>query len=73
MITKTNSKTFRKGVDFHEILDFITSEKGGIETNDYTPEGTAGYGDGLSPHDPVSELKFKYVISITKVFDKKKD
>ena len=50
----------------NEILDFVTSN---LETDDYTPEGVASYGDGLQPHDPRSDLKHKYVITVTKIFE----
>ena len=61
---KSKSKTFHKGDDvIPEILDFVISQ---IETTDYTPEGTAGYIDGLSPHDPRQDLNFNYTITVTK-------
>ena len=61
----SKSKTFQKGDDcIGEIVDFVTSN---LETHDYQPEGIASYGDGLSPYDPVSELKHKYIVTITKI------
>jgi hypothetical protein len=68
METESKSKTFQKGDDcIGEILDFVTSN---LETDDYTPEGIASYNDGLSPHDPRSDLKHKYIITVTKVIDR---
>jgi hypothetical protein len=61
----TKSKTFQKGDDFYEVIEWFTSE-GKFETNDYTPEGTNWSGGEPGPHDPVSALKNKYLITITK-------
>lgn len=62
---KTKSKTFQKGDDvIPDILEFVMQN---IETHDYQPEGISSYNDGLTPHDPVSELKHKYVIVIKQV------
>lgn len=61
---KTKSKTFQKGDDVPDMLDFIMNN---IETHDYQPEGISSYNDGLTPYDPVSELKHKYVITIKQI------
>jgi hypothetical protein len=58
-----NSKTFQKGDDYSELIEWVLSK---IKTIDYQPEGVASYNDGLSPYDPVSELDAKYVVTITK-------
>jgi len=61
----SKSKTFQKGDDaIPDILEFVMSN---IETHDYQPEGVSSYNDGLTPHDPVSELKAKYVVTVTKI------
>lgn len=60
------SKTFQKGDDYGALIEWAMSH---ITTNDYQPEGTASYGDNLSPHDPVSELDAKYIVTITKIED----
>lgn len=67
MRTQSKSKTFHKGDDaLSEILDFVM---GSIETDDYTPEGTEWSGGEPGPHDPRHDLKFKYVITVTKFFE----
>jgi hypothetical protein len=63
----TKSKTFKKGDDFSEILTWIVSEDSTIETNDYTPEGGTYSGGEPIPYDPVSELKHKYIVTISKL------
>ncbi len=69
MKTQSKSKTFQKGDDaIPEILDFVSSN---IETTDWQPEGVASYADGLTPHDPRADLNFKYVITVTKIIEKK--
>lgn len=67
MRTKSKSKTFHKGDDATaEILDFVMSN---LETDDYTPEGTDWSGGEPGPFDPRSDLKFKYVITLTKFYE----
>lgn len=57
------SKTFQKGDEAWPLIDWVTRQ---IETNEYQPEGTDWGGGMPSPHDPVCELKHKYVITITR-------
>lgn len=62
----SKSKTFQKDLEFYEIMEWIGSKESTIETNDYTPEGTNWSGGEPGPYDPVSALKYKYLITITK-------
>ncbi len=61
---KSKAKTFYKGDDYAELIDWFTNQ---IETHDYQPEGTNWSGGEPGPHDPVCELAKKYVITIKEV------
>jgi hypothetical protein len=60
----SKSKTFAKGEDYGPFIEWVMAQ---VETHDYQPEGTESYGDGLCPYDPVCELKYKYVVTVTKI------
>lgn len=62
---KSKCKTFQKGQEWTDILNFITEYP--FETHDYTPEGTNWIGGEPCPHDPCQELTKKYVIIIKQV------
>jgi hypothetical protein len=66
----SKSKTFHEGDDFGKVAEWVMNQ---FETNDYQPEGTLWLGGEPGPHDPVCELKFKYVVTVTKEFDETKD
>lgn len=62
----TKSRTFRKGVDYGELVDFVLNNDF-VEINDYQPEGSdSGL---LYPTDTVQELKHKYIVTIRKISD----
>lgn len=60
----SKSKTFQKGDDAGELIEWFHNQ---IETHDWQPEGTHWGGGEPGPHDPVCELKHKYIITVTKV------
>lgn len=62
----SKSKTFPAGTDFNEMLEFLTNNEI-IQTNEYQPEETNWIGGEPGPHDPVCELKYKYILTITQV------
>ncbi|NCX55963.1 MAG: hypothetical protein EBW87_02040 [Burkholderiaceae bacterium] len=65
MIRKSTSKTFYKGEsEYTEVLDFLEKN---IEATEVIPEGTVWIGGEPGPCDPRCELKFKYIITITKI------
>lgn len=63
MVKTSKSKTFQKGDDYGEVIEWFMKQ---IETHEWQPEGTSSYGDGLAPFDPVCELTSKYTITVTK-------
>lgn len=64
MTKACKSKTFAQGDDYGNLIEWVMHQ---ITTNDYQPEGTASYSDGLAPYDHVCELDAKYIITITKI------
>lgn len=64
MKTVSKSKTFQKEDQLHETVDWMVSQ---LEIHDWQPEGTEWSGGEPGPHDPRSDLKFKYIITVTKV------
>ena len=63
-MSKSKSKTFQKGDDYGELIDWFVRQ---IETHEYQPKCIASYADGLGPYDPVCEIVSKYVITVRRV------
>lgn len=64
---KSVTKTFQKGDDFIDVVNFFTGHDMFIETHDYQPEGTCWSQGEPGPYDPRCELKYKYVITIRRI------
>jgi|SRR6478609_5262471 len=65
----SKSKTFQKGDDFYEVINFFTQD-GLFELDEIQPEGTDWSGGEPGPHDPQSLLKHKYIVYVVKVGEK---
>lgn len=56
----SKTKTFQKGDELSEALDFLIEN---IETHDYQPEGTHWSGGEPCPMDPRCDFAHKYIIT----------
>lgn len=62
-IRTLRSKTFQKGDELSDVLDWIVNN---IDTHDYVPEGTSWIDGEPVPNDPRCELGYKYMIILQK-------